>query len=97
MFRALPVLANFPNERRAPENRPLGATGPGGGGAGRDLAGAASWSPCGGVPMGGVGGTSASGTQGGTIGTPPPGPLLDEDVPIFPPRLDRVLHRFRDF
>lgn len=53
---------------------------------------------CGGSDSGGLSGTESggigrSGTHGGTIGTPEGEPLLDCDVPISLPCLDRILYR----
>src|SRR5262245_19114438 len=87
--------------RRVPANRAGGAIGTtrgAGGGVGAVGAvpsaspGAPSSPSAGGAAPGGSA-AGGSGVQEGTIGTPPPGPPLDCDVPILSLPLDGGLHR----
>src|SRR6267154_6026574 len=99
-LRLPPPPENFPKLRRAPKKRPAGAMGDGCAcpgccafGAGGPFSPSPSVGPGSCPSGGGTGGTGSGsggtgGTHGGTSGTPGPGPLLDADVPIFPPLLN---------
>src|SRR3546814_246688 len=92
-----PDDASAPRLRRPPIHRRSGSIGEGGGANGASC-GCSLSSPSPVSPASSPFGASGGGlsTHAGTIGIPEPGPLLDCEVPIPPPFLDRCLHRPSD-